>query len=158
MMAAKRCFAIVQARAQEDEHAAGGVTAMARDCRLFGFCEFFLATEGLDARCAATPRNKPSEAMSALRATHVSMYYRSTLATEVGNWEVLAALGEFYRLIGCPEWPPSEPAPDMATAMSYFEQAKAMTETSAFVQDRLDCLAERAAEPEEEDALSPMSN
>lgn len=134
-----------------------------REARLFGLCEVFKAVDALQ-ECAARHGTRNSggyqdgagecasgnlaikdgalgtgfvDAAAALRASHVKLYYRSALATEAGDWQVLAALGEFYRLIGCPEPLLRAPVPDVATAVSYFEQAHVMQAGDPFIWDRL---------------------
>lgn len=113
--------------------ACDGSGAGARE-RLFGLGELFPAMASL------RPAGSPScgeGAEAAFRAAHGRLYFRSTLAAETGDWEVLAALGEFYRLLACPEASPGGPAPYMATALSYLEQARALAPGAPFVQDRL---------------------
>eukprot|EP00927_Polykrikos_kofoidii_P060349 TRINITY_DN55344_c0_g1_i1.p1 TRINITY_DN55344_c0_g1~~TRINITY_DN55344_c0_g1_i1.p1 ORF type:complete len:593 (+),score=56.92 TRINITY_DN55344_c0_g1_i1:65-1843(+) len=99
---------------------------------LWGLCDFFVAVESLRERSMVG-----SQREGGLRAAHVALYYRSAVAAEAGDWEVFAALGEFYRLVGCPELPFREPAPDISTALSYFEQARGIQPAAPFVEDRL---------------------
>lgn len=104
--------------------------------QLWGLCELFMAVETLcEHSSGATPRE------AGLRAAHVALYYRSALAAEAGDWEVFAALGEFYRLVGCPDLPFRAPAPNVATSVSYFEQARGIRPTAPFLEERLARLA-----------------
>eukprot|EP00929_Paragymnodinium_shiwhaense_P028323 TRINITY_DN16435_c0_g1_i1.p1 TRINITY_DN16435_c0_g1~~TRINITY_DN16435_c0_g1_i1.p1 ORF type:complete len:638 (-),score=95.03 TRINITY_DN16435_c0_g1_i1:81-1925(-) len=101
----------------------------ASENRLWGLCDFFQA---VDEMCAQHER--PGGALGA----HTHFYSRSLIALEVGNWEVMVALGEFYRLVGCVTLPCDAPAPDLSTALSYFEQADSMRPGARiFLEDRL---------------------
>jgi len=124
-MGARMCFRRAVERAREEDLAAGGVADAERETRLFGLSELFLATDGLaELRGAGGPGS--ASGASAVRAAHVALYYRSTIAAERRDWGVVAALGEFYRLVGCPRPSLDGPVPDVPTALSYFEQARAM--------------------------------
>lgn len=133
-----------------------------KQLRLFGLCEFFVAMyrlrNAVDGKGSETfsessagvessvlPKTPDSDAPAPVRAANVSTYYRSAIALEAGSvesWDVLAALGEFYRVIGSPELPPRRSAPDLATAKTYFELARSMAPASfSFVEDRLARLA-----------------
>mmetsp|Transcript_45756 Transcript_45756/g.82812 ORF Transcript_45756/g.82812 Transcript_45756/m.82812 type:complete len:641 (+) Transcript_45756:34-1956(+) len=89
----------------------------------------------------AAPMTEEEAAAAALRAAHAALYYQSMIAVEAGSWQTLAALGEFYTLIGRPEppLPPSCTVRDTATAVSYFEQARSMAPPgeAPFVEERL---------------------
>lgn len=116
--------------------------------QLYGLCELFVALDILKNNSAiplpSSPRPTTGErdTAGALRAAHVSLYYRSAVAIEAGSWEVLAALGEFYRLVGCPDPALRNPLPDEATARSYFEQARSIAPAEQFLTDRLALLAQ----------------
>eukprot|EP00928_Gymnodinium_smaydae_P004900 TRINITY_DN11678_c1_g1_i1.p1 TRINITY_DN11678_c1_g1~~TRINITY_DN11678_c1_g1_i1.p1 ORF type:complete len:757 (+),score=172.63 TRINITY_DN11678_c1_g1_i1:113-2383(+) len=139
--------------------------------RLWNLCEFFLAVEALrlrvdevqgtregrpggltngGGRAAGAHRVRPS-GLTALarnfREGHVELYYRSALAAEAGNAEVFAAVGEFYRRVGCPSMMPfSAPVPDIETAASYFEQALSVDAEARLARQRLDSLRDALTE------------
>jgi len=152
LMAANDCCKVARQCVVDEDAVAGGVKDAERDARIFGYSELFAAAQSLG---AATGQGSPSStfgcdlaagvgAAPTMRAVHTSLYYRSTLVGKAEDWEVLAALGEFYRLIGCPSPTLEAPQPDIPTAVSYFEQAKAMAPTSRFVLQRLAILSEEA--------------
>jgi len=128
---------------------ARGINREVANQRPGGVGELFAAVDLLEAcgNGGAHGSDRGSElkdSTAALRRLHMALYYRYTLAMEAGSWEVLAALGEFYRLVGCPAPPLCQPHPDNVTALSYFEQAHCMAPSSPFVLDRLARLAAQA--------------
>lgn len=128
-MTARQCFDRAQELGiQQNKEAWAG--------RLLGHCEFFAAIDTLKSHLevdgAATNGRE-----SALRAVNTALYLRFLLASEVASWDVLVGLGEFYRLVGCPEPSLRHPAPHAVTALSYFKQAWSIKPGSVFVRDRI---------------------
>merc|ERR1740121_662370 len=141
--AARLAFEHARSLATEEDQAVGG------NARLLGLCEFFAALEALQglqldgaAKLSSPAPVGTNNHGATQRAAHIALYYRSLVATEAGSWETLAALGEYYRLIGCPELHARGPAPDQATAMSYFRQAQGHAPGAfPFIEDRISRLA-----------------